>query len=123
MLPLLLLMGKKVVHATSSLSLNDVLFALKFHVSLLSISKITTQNRYHAIFYPSYCVFHNLQNEMKIGLEREYGGLYYLNDGILHSVLAAISPFNTYYNGIIGWDILPCKSYVKYCLSSLLLLL
>jgi len=38
------LLAEKVVHVTSSLSLNNVLFVPKFHVSLLSISisKITT---------------------------------------------------------------------------------
>jgi len=34
--------GKGVVHASASLSLDDVLYVLIFSVSLLSISKLTT---------------------------------------------------------------------------------
>ena len=55
---------KKVIHATSSLSPNDILFAPKFTDSL-SISKITTQNHCCAIFYPSYYVFQDLRTGMK----------------------------------------------------------
>ena len=57
---------KRVVHATSSLSVNDILFVHKFLVSLLSINKLTTQNCHCAIFYPSYFVFQNLQTAMRI---------------------------------------------------------
>ena len=63
-------------------------------MSLLSISRITTQNYCRAIFYHSYCVFH-LQTGMNIGSGREYNDLYYLDDCTLHSDLAVISPSNT----------------------------
>jgi len=36
---------------------------------------MTTQSLSY-IFYPSYCVLLDQQNEMKIGSSREYGGLY-----------------------------------------------
>lgn len=62
---------KRVVHTTSSFSLNDILFLPQFPVSLLYISKITTQNHCHAIFYHSYCVFQDLQTGMKIDLGHE----------------------------------------------------
>ena len=80
---------KRVMHAIYSLSLNDVLFILKFSIRFLFISKLTTQNRCCTIFYPFYSVFQDMHTGM-IGSSREYSGLYYLDDGTLHSHLAAI---------------------------------
>jgi len=40
-------------------------------------------------------VFHDVQTRVRIDLGCEYGGLYYLDDGTLHSYLATISPFDT----------------------------
>ena len=51
--------GKGIVHATSSLSLNNVLYVLKFHVSLLSISQIPKIKNCYVTFFPTYCVFHD----------------------------------------------------------------
>jgi len=70
-------------------------YVSKFPISLLFIDKITTKNYCRAIFYPSYCLFHDLQTGMKIGLGREYVVFYCLDDDTLHSGLAAISPSNT----------------------------
>ena len=47
---------KRIAHATSFLSLNDVLFVSKFPVSLLFTRKLSTQNCYCAIFYFPLCV-------------------------------------------------------------------
>jgi len=62
---------KGVVHVIASLSLDNVLFVLKFPVSLLSINKLTTQNHYCAIFTPTHCVFQDVQTGMRISLGRE----------------------------------------------------
>ena len=51
---------KCVIHATSSLSVNEFLFVLKFPVSLIFISKLTTQIYCFVIFYSLYCVFQDL---------------------------------------------------------------
>jgi len=81
------------VHATSSYSLNNVLFVLKFPLSLQSPN--FTQSYWCAIFYPFHCVFQDLQAGLRIGSSREYSGFYYLKDDTFHSDLAAISPFDT----------------------------
>jgi len=47
--------SEKIVHATSSLSLNDVLFIPKFSVT--TYQQNYSQNRCRAIFYHSYSVF------------------------------------------------------------------
>jgi len=64
------------------------------------------------IFYPTHYAFQDMQIEMRIGLGREHGGLYNLDDGTLHSGLVAIFS-ELRYSGIINWGTLRCKSCVK----------
>ncbi|XP_020255709.1 uncharacterized protein LOC109832716 [Asparagus officinalis] len=84
-----------VVHTTSSLKLNDVLYAPKFPVSLLSISKFTKHNNFKVTFFPSYCVFQDLATGMTIGSGHERGGMYYLDDSVPGAGLVAAQPDST----------------------------
>ena len=81
------------VHATSSYSLNNVLFVLKFPLSLQSPN--FTQSYWCAIFYPFHCVFQELHTRMRIDSNGEYDSLYYLDAGTLHYNLPVISLTDT----------------------------
>jgi len=75
-------LGDEAVQATPSLNLKNVLYVLKFLVSLLSISQFTKQYNCSVTFFPSYCVSQNLTTEKRIGSGREIGGMYYLDDSV-----------------------------------------
>ena len=60
------------------LSLNSVLHVPQFSHNLLSVSSIAQSHNSSVTFYPSYCVFHDLETGKTIGCGREYGGLYFL---------------------------------------------
>ena len=48
-----LVLGDGVVQATPSLNFKNVLYVLKFYVSLLSISQFTKQHNYNVTFFLS----------------------------------------------------------------------
>jgi len=50
-------LSNRVIHATPSLTLTDVLFVPKFPVALLSISQFIKHNKCKITFSPSHCVF------------------------------------------------------------------
>lgn len=80
----------------TGLNLQNVLFAPKFHVSLLSISHLTQSHNCTVTFYPSYCIFQDLQTKRMIGGGHERDGLYYLDSFILASSRALainVSPY------------------------------
>ena len=90
MVPILLL-GNKVVQATPSLTLTDVLYVPRFPVSLLSISQFT-KNNCKITSFPSHCVFQYLSNGKRIGSGHERGGIYYLDDRVTPTGLVADKP-------------------------------
>ncbi|KAK4395796.1 hypothetical protein Sango_1733900 [Sesamum angolense] len=51
----------------------------EFPVNLLSISQLTQKHNCLVTFFPSYCVFQDLQTRRTIGGGHERGGLYFLN--------------------------------------------
>ncbi|KAK4406265.1 Retrovirus-related Pol polyprotein from transposon RE2 [Sesamum angolense] len=67
------------VHPTNHLTLTNVLFAPEFPVNLHSISQLTQKHNCSVTFFPSYCVFQDLQTRRTIGGGHERGGLYFLN--------------------------------------------
>jgi len=75
-----LLSGNGVVQVTPILTLTNVLYVLKFRVSLLSISQFTKHNNCKITFFPSHCVFRDLSTGRKISSGHERGGMYYLDD-------------------------------------------
>jgi len=85
-------LGDGIVQATPSLNLKNVLYVLKFHVSLLSISQFTKQHNCSVTFFPSYCVFQDLTTGRRIGSGHEKGGMYYLDDGVSPTGLTASQP-------------------------------
>lgn len=52
----------------------------KFRISLLSINQITKHNNCSMIFFPTYCVFQNLQTRMRISTGHEQQKMYYLDN-------------------------------------------
>ncbi|KAL0341262.1 UNVERIFIED_CONTAM: Retrovirus-related Pol polyprotein from transposon RE1 [Sesamum radiatum] len=53
--------GSGTINPTNHLTLTNVLFAPEFPVNLLSISQLTQKHNCSVTFYPSYCVFQDLQ--------------------------------------------------------------
>ena len=74
------ILGNEVVQVTPLLILIDVMYALKFSISLLSISQYTKHNNYKIIFSSSHCVFQDLSTGGRIGSGHEKEGMYYLDD-------------------------------------------
>jgi len=83
-----LVLGNGVVHATSSLTITDVLYVPKFSISLLSINQFTKHNIYK-ITFPLFIVFQGLSTGRRIGSGRERGDMYYLDDRVTPIVLVA----------------------------------
>lgn len=54
-------LGDEVVQATPSLTLTNLLYVPEFPVSLLFISQFTKNNNCKITFFPSHCVFQDLQ--------------------------------------------------------------
>lgn len=64
---------------TSSLHLEYSLYLTQFPLSLLFVSTLTKSLNYFVSFFPSCCIFQNLNTKKVIGEDCENGGLYYLN--------------------------------------------
>lgn len=60
------------------MSLDKVLYVPKFHVNLLSVSKLTRALRCIVTFYPDFCVVQDMDMKRVIGLGKHFDGLYYL---------------------------------------------
>ncbi|KAL0286145.1 UNVERIFIED_CONTAM: Retrovirus-related Pol polyprotein from transposon RE1 [Sesamum angustifolium] len=71
--------GSGTIHPTNHLTLTNVLFAPEFPVNLLSNSQLTQKHNCSVTFFPSYCVFQDLQTQRTNGGGHERGGLYFLN--------------------------------------------
>ena len=67
------------IHVSTTLPLSKVLHVTNLSCNLFSISKITKALNCRAIFYPSYCVFQELDSGKTIGNARECDGLYILD--------------------------------------------
>lgn len=78
------------IKLSSDLVLDGVLHVPKFRVNLLSVSKLTQALRCNVIFYPDYCVVQDVVTKKKIGLGKQYNGLYYLkpsqNPHLAHNI-------------------------------------
>ena len=70
--------GQGVVHPipSSSFKLNSIIYVPKFHITLLSISKLTKKFNSAVIFFPSHCVFQDLHTKRMIRGGLEQDGLY-----------------------------------------------
>ncbi|CAL9005331.1 unnamed protein product, partial [Prunus brigantina] len=62
---------------TPDLSLNGKKLN-KFHVNLLSVSKLTRALNCMVTFYPDFCVVQDVETKRMIGLGKHFDGLYYL---------------------------------------------
>ena len=85
--------GERVLHASSQITIDKVLFAPNFPVSLLSISAITEQLRCYVTFYPFHCTFQDLQTGRRIGLGLKRGNRVYLlvRDALPRGLAAVVS--------------------------------
>ena len=68
--------GTEMVHS-STLLLESVLFVPNFSINLLSISKITNDLNCCVTFFPTHCVFQDLQMMKRIGGGYAIGGMHY----------------------------------------------
>ena len=71
-------LGEGTVDVNHNLSLKSVLHVPQFSHNLLSVSPIAKSHQCSVTFYPSYCVFQDLETGRTIGGGREHGGLYFL---------------------------------------------
>jgi len=71
--------GLGTVSLRPSLSLSSVLYVPQLPSNLLSVNQLTKTLSCSVTFYPSYCVFQDLQTKKMIGGGHERDGLYYLN--------------------------------------------
>ncbi|KAL0453801.1 UNVERIFIED_CONTAM: Retrovirus-related Pol polyprotein from transposon RE2 [Sesamum latifolium] len=89
--------GSGIVHPSKDLTLDNVFFALHFFVSLMSISQLHKSLNCLVTFFPSYCVFQDLQTKKTIGGGYERDSLYYLDTTTTpvsaRALSASISPF------------------------------
>ncbi|KAL0370900.1 UNVERIFIED_CONTAM: hypothetical protein Sangu_0408100 [Sesamum angustifolium] len=91
----------------------------EFPVNLLSISQLTQKHNCSVTFFPSYCVFQDLQTRRTIGGGHERGGLYFLNTSPPIEA-RALSASVSLFNGIVALAIRPFLHYRKsYLLSRL----
>ncbi|KAL0405896.1 UNVERIFIED_CONTAM: Retrovirus-related Pol polyprotein from transposon RE2 [Sesamum latifolium] len=87
--------GYGTVQPTDHITLTNVLFAPKFPVNLLSVSQLTKKHNCSVTFFPSYCVFQDLQTRRTIGGGHEHGGLYFLDKSTpadARALFASVSP-------------------------------
>lgn len=73
--------GKGSIILSPSLTLHDVLQVPKLSCNLLSISKLTQEQKCQAKFFSSHCEFQDLDSGKTIGSARQRGGLYFFEDG------------------------------------------
>ncbi|KAM2356612.1 hypothetical protein ACFX1X_005690 [Malus domestica] len=66
------------IKITPNLKLKDVLCVPGFRVNLMSVSKVTRDLNCLIIFFPTFCILHDLATKKMIGLGKEHDGLYYL---------------------------------------------
>ena len=69
--------GKGSIVISSSLTLHNVFHVPKLSCNLLSISKLTQDQKYNANFFPSRCEFQDSNSGRMIGSARLSGGLYF----------------------------------------------
>lgn len=93
--------GTGVLHPTSSMSLPSSLYVPNFPFNLLSVSQLTKSLNCSVTFFPSSCIFQDLQTQKTIGLGHEKYGLYHLDlpsSPPTSSVLsAAVSPLQWHF--------------------------
>ncbi|XP_020424441.1 uncharacterized protein LOC109950304 [Prunus persica] len=66
------------IKLSHDMSLDKVLYVPKFHVNLLSVSKLTRALRCIVTFYPDFYVVQDMDMKRVIGLGKHFDGLYYL---------------------------------------------
>lgn len=66
------------IQVTPHIKLDGVLHVPNFRVCLLYVSKLTAALRCIVIFFPGFCVIHDMDTRRTIGLGKRYNGLYYL---------------------------------------------
>ncbi|KAL0386794.1 UNVERIFIED_CONTAM: hypothetical protein Slati_4580100 [Sesamum latifolium] len=107
--------GSGTVQPTNHLTVTNVLFAPKFPVNLLFVSQLTKKHNCSVTFFPSYCVFQDLQTRRTIGRGHELGGLYFLDPSThvdVRALSASIFPLQCHCR--LGHPFLPSlkKSYL-----------
>ena len=80
--------GKGTISASPNITLSSVLHAPKLSNNLLSVSNITKTLNCSVTFFPSHCVFQDLDTGKTIGSGREDNGLYLLDSSRLSYYVA-----------------------------------
>ena len=81
---------------TSSLVLDRVLHVPKLSFNLLSVNQLTKSLNCSVTFFPTHCVFQDLQTNTMTGQGSESRGVYYLNPNFepLVAAVGNVSPYN-----------------------------
>ena len=106
---------------TSSISLHSTmilgyaLFVHGFKHNLLSISKLSKFNKIKVIFYPTGCLFQDLQNDNILVIGKEDNGLYKIDSSYFHftssqlsSIIESGTPDNFFVNTISSKHFYAC---------------
>ena len=92
-----LIVGKGKISPSIGLSLHNVLHVTKISYNLLSISKITHELNYKAIFLSDSVSFQDLSSWQMIDIARHIRGLYLLDDDTSSSSTARTSLLSSYF--------------------------
>ena len=72
---------KRSIVISSSLTLHNVFHVLNLSYNLLSVSKLTQDQKCQANFFPSQYEFQDLNSRRMTDSARQSGGLYFFEDG------------------------------------------
>jgi hypothetical protein len=78
------------INCSANLNIPCILHVSSFPLNLLSVSCITKDLNYVAIFFPYWCMFQELGTGRKVGTGVLRDGLYYLDNDAYHIVAAAL---------------------------------
>lgn len=118
-----LVVGHDDIHATSELSLSSVLYVPNFTLNLLSISHLTQHLNCFVTFFPSHCLFQDLEMKKTIDLRHENDRLYILDSSTpFASTVRKGNPLSSdeLLYGIAYWDTHLFHCCIKFFLSILL---
>lgn len=75
--------GKGSVRLNGHLALPSTLHVPSLSINLLSVNSLTKSLNCSVTFFPSHCIFQDLQTQQTIGSGREVDGLYHFEPGVI----------------------------------------
>ncbi|XP_021723121.1 uncharacterized protein LOC110690566 [Chenopodium quinoa] len=78
------------VNLGNNLSLKNVLYVPSFKHNLISVNKLMHDSHSKILFYPKYCIIHDLESNTVKGIGRMRSGLYYLENKPIETVIGQL---------------------------------